>query len=147
MLDGMSTATVVPKLVIAGADRAIEFYQKVFGAELTSRYTAPDGSVVYAELRIGASTVEVKDEDGTDSAATTLGGAAVILTLHVDDPDAVASAMQEAGATVVFPVGDMSYGYRQGRLTDPYGYQWILSRRIEELTDTQVQHRLDAESG
>lgn len=139
----MTTTTVVPKLVVAGADQAIEFYRKAFGAELTVRYTAPDGSVVYSELRIGESTINVKDEDSTDRAATTLGGSAVILTINVDDPDAVAEAMQEAGATVVFPIGDMPYGYRQGRLTDPFGYQWIISRRTEDLSAADVQERLD----
>ncbi|WP_207782474.1 VOC family protein [Phytoactinopolyspora limicola] len=138
----MTEATVVPKLVIRGADEAIEFYRKALGAELITRYTAGDGTVVYAELRIGASTINVKDEDSYDAAATTLGGSAIILTLNVDDPDAVAQAVLDAGGSEVFPVGDMAYGYRQGRVKDPYGYQWIVSRPTENLSDAHVQARL-----
>ncbi|NED98025.1 VOC family protein [Phytoactinopolyspora alkaliphila] len=140
----MSISTVVPKLVVAGADRAIEFYQNALGAELTVRYAAPDGSVVFSELRIGEATINVKDEDGTDKAATSLGGSAVILTLNVDDASATADAMLAAGATTIFEVGDMPYGYRQGRVRDPFGYQWIISQRTEDLTADQVQERLDS---
>jgi PhnB protein len=143
----MTEATVVPKLVVAGADQAIEFYQKALGAELTVRHTTPDGTVVYSEVRIGNATISVKDEDGTDPSATSLGGSAVILTLNVDDPDATAAGMLAAGATTVFEVGDMPYGYRQGRVRDPFGYQWIVSRRTEELSADEVQQRLDSMEG
>ena len=138
------TATLVPKLVIAGADRAIDFYRRALGAELTVRYTASDGTVVFSELRVGDATFDVKDEDPTDQAATSLGGAAVVLTLNVTDADAVADRMLAAGATVVFPVDDMPYGSRQGRVADPFGYQWIISQRREDLSPEQVQQRLDA---
>jgi PhnB protein len=148
LVDGvlMSEMTVVPKLVVAGADEAMEFYRKALKAELTVRYAGPDGAVVYSELRIGSATVNVKDEDEFDKAATTIGGSAVILTLNVDDPDAVANSMIDAGATVVFPVNDMPYGYRQGRVRDPFGYQWIVSQRTEELSPDEVQDRLDGMS-
>ncbi|MBA3248946.1 MAG: hypothetical protein H0T66_01225 [Geodermatophilaceae bacterium] len=65
----------------------------------------------------------------------------------VSDADAVAAAMIAAGARVIFPVSDQSYGYRQGRLEDPFGFQWMLSQDIEELTAEQTQARLDADLG
>lgn len=136
---------VVARLVIAGADQAIDFYQRALDAELTSRYTAPDGSVVHAERRIGDSLLTLKDENGMDRSATTLGGSPVIFMLVVDDADAAAASLKQAGATVVIPVSDSSYGYRQGRLADPFGYQWMVSQDIEELTDVQTQERLDAD--
>ncbi|MBA2554068.1 MAG: VOC family protein, partial [Geodermatophilaceae bacterium] len=46
------------------------------------------------------------------------------------DADAVAADMLAAGARVIFPVSDRSYGYRQGGLADPFGYQWLLSQPI-----------------
>lgn len=136
---------VVARLVLAGADRAIDFYQRALGAELTSRYTAPNGSVVHAELRVGESLLTLKDEDDMDKSATALGGSPVIFMLVVEDADAVAASLLQAGATVVIPVSDSSYGYRQGRLADPFGYQWMVSQDIEELTDVQTQERLDAD--
>ncbi len=141
------TMVITARLVISGADAAIEFYKSAFGAELIERYTSPNGSVVHAELRIGESLVTLKDEDDVDRSATSYGGSPVLLMLAVPDAYAVAAAMEAAGARVIFPVGDMSYGFRQGRLQDPFGYQWLLSQEIEELTAQQTQERLDTDFG
>ena len=54
--------TVTPSLVVAGAAKAIEFYKKAFGAEEKSRFPAPDGSLMHAEIRIGDSVVMLGDE-------------------------------------------------------------------------------------
>ena len=34
-----------------------------------------------------------------------------------------------AGASLVNPIGD-SYGWRTGRLTDPFGHDWEVSRQL-----------------
>lgn len=73
------TVSLVPRLVIAGADRAIAYYQQALGAELEERFTGPDGKVVHAELSVGSARFTIKDEDSTDASATTLGGSAIIL--------------------------------------------------------------------
>jgi uncharacterized glyoxalase superfamily protein PhnB len=143
----MAKMTVTARLVVDGADRAIELYRDALGAKLLSRFTGPDGKVVHAELRLGESVLTVKDEDAVDRAPTTLGGSPVLFTLDVDDADEVAAALQRAGASVVFPVTDVPYGFRQGRLQDPFGFQWMVSQRTEDLSDRQTQERLDAELG
>lgn len=138
-----TTTTVLPRLVIAGADQAIDFYRRALGARLLNRYTGPDGTVVHAELRVGGSLITVKDEDSVDRSPATLGGSPVLFMLDVADADATATALREAGASVVFPVQDTEYGYRQGRLQDPFGFQWMVSQGTEELTVEQRQQRLD----
>jgi len=143
---GMTTGrrtTVTARLVIDGADRAIAYYQQALGAELGERFTGPDGKVVHAELTIGATKIAIKDEDGVDSSATTLGGSAIILQLDVDEADAVGKALVDGGGTVIFVIGDTTYGYRQGRIADPFGFHWLVSQQIEELSDDEVQTRLD----
>jgi PhnB protein len=121
----MTDMTVTPKLVVDGADRAIEFYRRTLGAEPLDRHTGPDGKVVYAEFRVGTSVLSIKDADQYDPA--TPG----IFTLAVADADAVGKALEQAGATVVFPIDDQEYGWRQGRLADPFGIQWIVSQQTE----------------
>lgn len=137
----------MPRLVINGADRAIAYYQRALGAELEERFTGPDGKVVHAQLAIGAARFAIKDEDGTDASAKTLGGSAIILQIDVDDADAAGQALVEAGGTVVFPISDASYGYRQGRIADPFGFHWLISQQTEELDPDETQRRLDAEAG
>lgn len=146
MLRGM-TMNLTPRLVIRGADAAIAFYQRAFAAEVSNRFTAPDGSVVNADLQIGESRVTLKDEDDVDRSASSYGGSPVLLMLVVTDADATAAAMIGAGARVIFPVSDQSYGYRQGRLEDPFGLQWMLSQPLEDLTPEQTQSRLDEDLG
>jgi hypothetical protein len=39
------------------------------------------------------------------------------------------------------------YGERGGRLRDPYGQQWMLSQRIEDLTHEEIARRAALLSG
>jgi PhnB protein len=117
-----------PRLVVEGADAALAFYAKVFGAEVTERY-ADGGRVQHAMVAAGPARFGVKDAGDGDRAPSG-GGLPVIMALYVDDPDAVAARMLDGGATVIFPVSDHEYGERAGRLADPWGHQWMLAKRL-----------------
>jgi len=131
-----------PRLVVEGADRALAFYATALGGEVLERYTA-GGRVVHSVVAAGPVRFAVKDA-GDGDAAPTGGGTPVIMSLEVTDADAVADRMLAAGATVIFPVSDHDYGDRGGRLLDPYGHQWMVAQRSEDLTPAEVQSRLDA---
>lgn len=47
--------TLSPYVTVIGADKAIEFYKKAFGAKETGRITMPDGTVGHCEMDIGSS--------------------------------------------------------------------------------------------
>jgi uncharacterized glyoxalase superfamily protein PhnB len=132
-----------PRLPVRGADAAIAFYREAFGAELVERYATPAGNVVHALLRAGDVVWAVKDGDEYDPAPPDGGGPA-ILALYVTDADAVGAAMEKAGATVRFPIADQPYGERGGRLTDPFGHQWMVACRTEDLTPEEVEERTRA---
>lgn len=116
-----------PRLVIRGASRAIEFYQHAFGAKEITRYADAEGRIAHAELAIGDARFNLKDEDG-DQSPLALGGSPVLLYLHIDNVDAVAERMTQAGATVVYPISDSDHGGRGGRLRDPFGHIWMISQ-------------------
>lgn len=139
MLHGMTVQQLYPRLVVADADAAISFYAAAFGAELVERYTDGSGAVVHALLRAGDAVWAVKDGDGVDPAPT--GPGPVIMALYVDDPDAVAAAMVDGGARVLFAVSDHPYGERGGRLADPFGHAWMIASRGADLTPEQIQQR------
>lgn len=136
----MSDLSISPKLVVAGADAAIDFYRTVLGAESVRRFVMGE-QVVFAELRVGGSTVQVKDADDHDPAPPA-GGGGVILDVLSPDPDAVVARALEQGAEVVFEVADQPYGARQGRFRDPFGHQWIVGTPIT-MDEAQVQAGLD----
>lgn len=50
--------------------------------------------------------------------------------------------MVNSGGEVIIEIDDRPYGKREGRVRDPFGHAWILSKTIEELTDEQIQERL-----
>jgi len=49
--------SVTPYMIVAGADRLIDFLKAVFGGEETERLAGPDGTIGHADVRIGDSLV------------------------------------------------------------------------------------------
>jgi PhnB protein len=138
--------TVAVSLVVKDAKAAIEFYKKVFGAKHLYNLTMPGGGVAHGEFKIGSTLVMITDENpqwGSKSPAT-LGGSPVTLNVMVDDPDATAQKAVKAGGKLIQPVSDHFYGFRSGRIEDPSGHYWIVSKIVEELTPAEMQRRMDA---
>lgn len=142
----MSRMRLSPKLVIdsgpCGADRAIEFYREVLGAQLDVRHAMAD-AVVFARLLLpGGGELHVKDADVVDPGPPADGGGH-ILDIVCDEPDAVAARAVDHGAEMIFAVDDQPYGSRQGRFRDPFGHQWIVGTPIT-MSEEAVQGALDA---
>jgi uncharacterized glyoxalase superfamily protein PhnB len=135
------TAQIRPKLVVTGADAAIDFYRKVFGAAVLQRYSVGD-TVVFAELELLGATITLKDADEADPSPQTLGRPGVLMDVTTDDPDSLAEAVVGSGGTVVFEVADQPYGARGGRVRDPFGHEWLLQTPLTISAD-EVQRRLD----
>jgi PhnB protein len=130
-------SALYPKLVVEGADAALDFYASALGGTVTERFTDQDGRVVHALLEAGPVRFTVKDA-GYGDPAPSGDGTPVIMLLVVADADAVAERMLAAGASVLFPIADHGYGRYDGRLRDPFGHQWLISQRIENPTPDQI---------
>lgn len=129
---------ITPRLVVADARAAQQFYQRAFGAQIGMCLTASDDSVVHAEVTLAGADFSLT-EPGTNRDPRSLGDTPVILVLVVDDPDAVQQAVVDAGGEVVFPVADQFYGKREGRVRDPFGHEWMLSALSEDLDEAELQ--------
>lgn len=137
--------SVTPSLVVSPCGEAISFYEKAFGAEeIGQRMTAPDGTVVHAEIEIGDSVIMMGDEwpDGPTSAPTTLGGSTAALFIYTDDVDALWARAVSAGAEVVYPLELQFYGDRSGRVMDPFGHTWGLGQRVEQVGPEEMKQRM-----
>jgi uncharacterized glyoxalase superfamily protein PhnB len=138
--------TVTPALIVRDAARAIEFYQRAFGAEELSRMPGPDGTIMHAEIRIGDSVVMLGEENeqwGTRSPLSTQGNPGS-LHLYVPDADAAFARALEAGATVRYPLEDAFWGDRYGKVTDPFGHEWGIATHVKDLTPEEMQAAADA---
>jgi PhnB protein len=135
---------MTPRLVVRGADAALAFYQRAFGAKLEERYADDNGHVIHAALSIGPIRIALTEEapKWNNASPLALGGSPVIFNLVVDDVDALVKRALEAGTEVVFPLADQHYGRREGRFKDPFGHLWILSSVIEELSPEELRKRV-----
>ena len=127
--------TVTPQLTVRGADRAIAFYKRAFGAEEVMRMPAPDGKgIMHAELRIGDSIMFLSDEfpDMGCRSPQALGGSTGSLHLYVEDVDTAFNRAVTAGAQARMPVSDMFGATGTARLPIRSGMNggWPLTRRI-----------------
>lgn len=143
ILSLMADPTLTPRLIVDGADRAIDFYQRCLDAELLERFTGPDGKVVHAALKIRDAILSVADESpgSGNHAPTSLGGSSILLTLVVDHADPIGARMVDAGAETIIAIDDRFYGKREGRFRDPFGHLWIISQPLDPVPADEIQRR------
>lgn len=137
--------TVSVRLVVKDAKAAMAFYEKVFDAKELYRLTMPDGGITHAEFKIGDTVIMITDESPRvgNACPGTLGGTPVVLNVMVNDPDATVAKAETEGGKVQVPVADQFYGYRAGRIQDPAGHLWIVSKLIEVVSPEEMQKRID----
>lgn len=123
--------TLAPMLSVRRGASAVEFYKKAFGATELFKLESEDGSVV-AQLAVGESDFWVADESPAHQnfSPETLGGSSTRMVLVVDDADGLFEKATQAGASVISPVADQPYGWRVGRVADPYGHHWEIGKPL-----------------
>lgn len=129
----MATHTsLAPMLSVRRGAEAVAFYKAAFGAAELFLIEAPDGAVV-AQLAVGDSQFWVADESPAHQnfSPESLSGATARMVLVVEDPHTAFDRAVAAGASVVRPVTDESYGWRVGRVMDPFGHHWEIGKPLE----------------
>ena len=137
--------SITAYLAVVDAPKAIDFYKAAFGAEEIMRFAMPDGTIGHAELKIGDSIVYLAEEnvEWQNPGPKALGGTSVRICLEVDDVDSTVDTAVAAGAEILIPLQNQFYGFRQGRLGDPFGHQWVVSTNTENLTAEEMQQRFE----
>jgi PhnB protein len=138
-------AYIVPR----GAAKAIEFYERAFGATERMRMPGPGDTIGHAELQIGDSVLMLADEPDVAmspgyQSPTVLGGSSFGFVLYVDDVDSVYRRALDAGASSQSEPETKFYGDRVGQVTDPFGYVWSLMTHVEDVPPGEMQKRAAA---
>jgi len=124
-------ATIAPWLSVRNSRDALGFYKKAFGA--TEVYRMDFGDSVVARLSVEGAEFWLGDEspEHFNFSPQTLGGCSVRLIFTVPEPDAMFARALSAGCKEVYAVTE-EYGWRIGRVVDPYGHHWEIGRPLEE---------------
>jgi PhnB protein len=134
-----------PRLTFKDTAKAIEFYERAFGAKETMRFELETG-IPHAEVVIGDSVIMLTDEwpEGGRYSAETTGSSPVSMSIQVPNVDAFVERAVAAGAKLAGPITDQFYGYREGTLLDLFGYTWAVSTVKEEMSVEEMHRRFRA---
>jgi uncharacterized glyoxalase superfamily protein PhnB len=118
-------SSVSPYLVVAGAQKVIDFAKAVFNATELRRYDMPDGSIMHAELRLD-DTVIMLGDGGPEFPPF-----ASLIHVYVDDVDGVYERALQAGATAVEkPKSREGDPDKRGSVKDPCGNTWAIASQL-----------------
>ena len=135
---------VIPALAFQGTAAAIKWYANIFGAKEKMRFDSPDGTVAHAEITIGDNVIMLAEENPQyNSSPKTLKGNSVNLCVYVPDVDAVIKKATSNGAKLIIAAEDQFYGDRSGRIEDPFGYRWIISTHIKDVSEQEMKKAMD----
>ncbi len=135
--------SIQPYLILDGAARAIEFYQKAFGAAERLSMKQPDGRIGHAEIEIGDSVIMMADENPQVQAFAPghYGGSSVSLLIYTENCDAMYQRAIAAGAKSVREPEDQFYGDRMAGVEDPFGYKWYIATHIKDVTKEELEQQ------
>jgi PhnB protein len=124
--------SLAPWLSIPDATRACDFYRLAFRAVESYRLEDPDGGLVVKLSVDGAEFwVSGNSRGSHETKSAPEGGENVRMILTVSDPETFFAQALRAGATQVFAIG-VEYGWKLGRLLDPFGLHWEIAHPISE---------------
>lgn len=130
-------------LIVDDAAKAIEFYERAFGAE--ELYRLPMGDKIgHAEIRIGDTQLMLSDEwpDMQALGPNKRGGATSSFVIYGPDADAAWERAVKAGAKPDRPVKDEFWGDRMGTVIDPFGHKWSLGTHVRDVGPDEMRQAM-----
>lgn len=127
-LDAWPTAPFAITLFVDDLAVAREFYARAFGLAVAFE---DDTSAVF---RFGATMLNLLHASSVPElieparAAPSSAGARLVITLTVDDVDAVCAQLIERGVSLLNGPIDRPWGPRTASFSDPFGHVWELAR-------------------
>ncbi|MFC5569787.1 VOC family protein [Lysobacter yangpyeongensis] len=130
-------------LIVDDAAKAIDFYERAFGAQ--ELYRLPMGDRIgHAEIRIGDTQLMLSDEwpDMQALGPNKRGGATASFVIYGPDADAAWDRAVQAGAKPDRPVKDEFWGDRMGTVIDPFGHKWSLGTHVRDVGPEEMKQAM-----
>ena len=149
-IDGrpLGRTSLTPHLVASPAQDALAFYRDAFGARIGA-VTLMGDVVGHAEVEFSVGALTLSDPLPAYGLVAPTGADAVSmsLALYVPDVDEAVARALELGATLREPVATFVSGDRYASILDPFGVRWAVMTRVEDLSVTESQRRVDEWAG
>lgn len=113
---------IFPALRYRDGPGAVDFLERAFGFARRAVYDGPEGGIAHAELAFGDGLVMLGS--GAPDPANPWSTTPVGLYVRVDDVDAHHARAVAAGAEIVRPPAETSYGAREYSARDKEGHLW-----------------------
>ena len=139
--------TLTPYVCVDGAERAIAFYEAVFGARVVSRNDGPDGTVAHCELELADGRLQLSDPAPDHGLVARSGGDGNVsnsTVVYLPDVDAAYAKAVELGARSDGEPETFVTGDRYAVVVDPFGHRWALMTRVEDVDPAEATRRVDA---
>jgi len=136
--DPTGIRAITPYLTVRNARAAIAFYTAAFGAREKLLIEEQDRRIGHATLGIGPAEIYLADEHPEFENVVgpqTIGGTSVTLDLEVDDVDASVERAIAAGAELIRPPDHPTSGVQAGKVRDPFGHVWLITRILDSGVD------------
>lgn len=118
-------STVSPYLIVAGADRTIDFLVQVFGAVPGLRMPGPENRVMHAEVKLDDSIIMLGD------APPDWPVVSAHVHVYVADVDATYRRALEYGATPVQEPVKKEDADKRGGVKDAGGTTWWIGTKVD----------------
>jgi uncharacterized glyoxalase superfamily protein PhnB len=128
--------TLTAYLLVADAEKEVEFAKAAFDAQAIHVSRLPNGSVMHATLKIGTSMLMLGQVSGDMKPVTAM------LFMYVGDADAVYKRAIASGAKSIHEPADQIWGDRAGAVSSVNGIQWWIGTHLEEVSEEDLQRRM-----
>ncbi len=131
--DGFPT---IPILATTQGNQLYAFLEQAFDAKLLDRHDTPSGEPAYMTVRIGDSILSLMRplEGGQPTRSA--------FYVYVPNVDIVYQRAVSAGARSIQQPSDVVHGDRMATIIDPFGNQWTVASRIDQISVEELHRRL-----
>lgn len=144
----MTRPTFVPAVFYKDPIAALRWLERVFGFEIATLVTDPEGRLAHSELTFQGGALNVGGEwEGAivgparmRSPATVEGVNTQFIRIHLDEGlDAHCEHARAAGAQITDEPADQFYGSRTYRVVDPEGHVWNFSQDVRVVSGDEME--------
>jgi uncharacterized glyoxalase superfamily protein PhnB len=144
----MAHSPFTPAVFYKDPMAAIDWLKRVFGFEIASLITDPQGNLAHSELTFGGGSLTVGGEWEGEivgparmrSPATVDGVNTQFVRIQLEDGlDAHYEHAKAEGANVTDGPSDQFYGSRTYRVVDPEGHVWNFSQDVRVVTAEEME--------